>query len=131
MQFAHMLIPSRTIHPAGTPKLGEWGNALEWQLARLALNWTLLGDVNRFRARRGLPPFKDLLDEAWCSHRLNLIGASPALIERPPDWPAWHQLCGFLALPSHEHEAGLGGAGGLSRHRAGAGLHGIREPDAD
>jgi sterol 3beta-glucosyltransferase len=104
MQFAHMLIPSREIHPTGTPALGEWGNALGWRLARLALNLTLLRDVNRFRARVGVPPIKDLMRDAWPSHLLNLVAASPALIERPADWPAWNQLCGFLELPSHEHE---------------------------
>ena len=105
VQFAHMLIPSRKIHPSGTPRLGEWGNALEWKLARLALNLTLLKNVNRFRSRVGLPTFADLLHDAWGSHRLNVVGASPALIDRPADWPAWHQLSGFLELPSHEHEA--------------------------
>lgn len=104
MQFAHMLIPSRKIHPTGTPDFGEWGNVLGWQLARFALNVTLLRDVNRLRAKVGLPPLDDLLDDGWPSHRLNLIGASPALIDRPADWPAWNQLCGFLELPSHEHE---------------------------
>ena len=105
LQFAHMLIPSRTIHPAGTPRLGEWGNVAGWKLARLALNLTLLRDVNRFRSSVGLPPVADLMDEGWPSHRLNLVASSPALIDRPADWPAWHQLCGFLELPSHEHEA--------------------------
>jgi sterol 3beta-glucosyltransferase len=104
VQFAHMLIPSRNIHPPGTPRVGEWGNALEWKLARFALNQTLLKNVNRFRRKVNLPACNDLLDDAWCSHRLNLIGASPALIDRPADWPAWHQLSGFLELPSHEHE---------------------------
>lgn len=104
VQFAHMLTPSRQIHPSGTPKLGPWGNAVEWRLARFALNLTLLKDVNRLRAKVGLPPFKDLLLDAWPSHRLNLMASSPALIERPGDWPAWHQLCGFLELPSHQQE---------------------------
>jgi UDP:flavonoid glycosyltransferase YjiC (YdhE family) len=45
-----------------------------------------------------------LLDDAWPSHRLNLIAASPTVFDRPRDWPAWHQLCGFLELPPHEHE---------------------------
>jgi UDP:flavonoid glycosyltransferase YjiC (YdhE family) len=27
------------------------------------------------------------------------------LIDRPPDWPSWNQVCGFLQLPSHEHES--------------------------
>ena len=105
LQFAHMLIPSRTIHPAGTPRLGGWGNVAGWKLARLALNLTLLRDVNRFRSGVGLPPIADLMDDGWPSHRLNLVASSPALIDRPADWPAWHQLCGFLELPSHEHEA--------------------------
>jgi UDP:flavonoid glycosyltransferase YjiC (YdhE family) len=103
--FAPMLIPSRHVHPADTPDFGEIGNILEWKLARFMLNRTLLPNVNRFRASHGLPRCKDLLDDAWPSHRLNLIAASPAMFDRPSDWPAWHQLCGFLELPSHEHEA--------------------------
>lgn len=105
LQFAHMLIPSRTIHPPGTPRLGEWSNVVLWKLARLALNVTLLRDVNRFRSSVGLPPIADLMDDAWPSHRLNLVASSPALIDRPRDWPAWNQLCGFLELPSHDHES--------------------------
>jgi sterol 3beta-glucosyltransferase len=102
--FAPMLMPSRFIHPSGTPDFGELGNRVEWMLARLLLNRTLLKDVNRFRLAHGLARRNDLLDDAWPSHRLNLLAASPALFDRPPDWPAWHQLCGFLELPSHRHE---------------------------
>ena len=104
LAFAHMLVPSRYIHPSGTPRLGEWGNVIGWKIARAALNLTMLKDVNRLRARVGLPRFRDLLDEGWPSHRLHLIAASPAFIERPRDWPAWNQMCGFLSPPSHEHE---------------------------
>ena len=104
LAFAHMLVPSRHIHPGGTPRLGEWGNVIGWKIARTALNWTLLTDVNRLRARVGLPLFRDLLLDGWPSHRLHLIAASPAFIDRPRDWPAWNQMCGFLSPPSHEHE---------------------------
>jgi len=104
VQFAHMLTPSRYVHPSGTPNFGEIGNVLEWKLARFALNRTLLRDVNRFRAKVGLPPFADLLLDGWPSHLLNLFASSPAFLDRPADWPAWHQLCGFLELPPHEHE---------------------------
>jgi len=104
--FAHMLTPSRFVHPPETPKLGEWGNVLEWKIAAFALNRTLLKDVNRFRERVGLPAFADLMSDGWPSHRLNLLASSPAFRDpRPADWPAWQQLCGFLELPSHEHEA--------------------------
>jgi sterol 3beta-glucosyltransferase len=103
--FAHMLTPSRFIHPPGTPSLGDWGNVLEWKLAAFAMNRTLLRDVNRFRTRVGLPPIGDLMRDGWPSHLLNLLASSPAFLDpRPADWPAWHQLCGFLELPSHEHE---------------------------
>lgn len=103
--FAPMIIPSRYIHPSGTPDFGELGNIIEWKLARLMLNQALLKNINRFRAGHGLPRCKDLLDDAWPSHRLNLLAATPALFDRPADWPQWHQLCGFFELPSHEHEA--------------------------
>jgi sterol 3beta-glucosyltransferase len=105
VQFAHMLTPSRDIHPSGTPRLGAIGNVLEWRLARFALNRTLLKDVNRLRRKVGLAPCRDLLLDGWPSHRLNLFASSPAFLDRrPPDWPPWHQMCGFLELPAHEHE---------------------------
>jgi UDP:flavonoid glycosyltransferase YjiC (YdhE family) len=102
--FAHMLTESRYIHPSGLPRLGEWGNVVGWKIARLAMNQTLLKDVNRFRRTLGLPLFKDLMNEGWPSHRLHLIASSPALLDRPADWPPWIQMCGFLSLPPHEHE---------------------------
>ena len=104
--FAHMLLESRYIAPHPLPRLGEWGNVIAWKLARMAMNQTLLKDVNRFRKHVGLPLFRDLMNEGWTSHRLHLIASSPALLEpRPADWPEWMQMCGFLTLPSHQHEA--------------------------
>ena len=102
--FAHMLTASRHIHPSGLPRWGEWSNAIGWKIARFALNRTLLKDVNRLRRRVGLMPFRDLMDEGWPSHLLHLIASSPAFLDRPADWPEWNQMCGFLALPPHEHE---------------------------
>ena len=102
--FAHLLVPSRDITPQGLPHLGKHGNALGWKLARLAINYTMLKDANRLRQHLGLPLFRDLMEEGWPSRRLNLIASSPALLDRPADWPAWNQMCGFLELPPHEHE---------------------------
>jgi UDP:flavonoid glycosyltransferase YjiC (YdhE family) len=45
------------------------------------------------------------MDDGWASPRLHLIGSSPALLNRPADWPAHYHLTGFLALPPHDHEA--------------------------
>jgi sterol 3beta-glucosyltransferase len=104
--FAHMMTPSRHIHPSGLPRFGKWGNALEWRIVASALNRTLLKHVNRFRKRVGLAPFDDLLRDAWPSHRLSLLASSPAFLDpRPADWSDWHQLCGFLELPVHDRES--------------------------
>jgi sterol 3beta-glucosyltransferase/vancomycin aglycone glucosyltransferase len=102
--FAHMLVPSREIAPMGLPWLGTWGNVLGWKIARTAVNLTMLGDANRLRKNLGLPPLLDLMEDGWPSHRLHLIASSPALLDRPADWPEWNQMCGFLELPPHEHE---------------------------
>jgi sterol 3beta-glucosyltransferase len=103
--FAHMLAPSRYVHPSGLPEFGPWANRIEWAIACFALNRTLLKKVNQFRRTKGLPPFGDLLRDAWPSHRLNLLASSPAFLDpRPADWPDWNQMCGFLELPPHEHE---------------------------
>lgn len=103
--FAHMLAPSRDIHPSGLPNFGPWANRIEWAIACLALNQTLLKRVNRFRREKQLPPLRDLLREAWTSHQLHLLASSPAFLDRPADWPSSIQMSGFLELPSHEHEA--------------------------
>ena len=102
--FAHLLSPSRHIRPSGIPAFGEWMNALGWRIARLALNQTMLKDVNRLRAKVGLPRFRDLLFEGWPSPLLHVIAASPAFIDRPGDWPDHFRMTGFLGLPSHDHE---------------------------
>jgi sterol 3beta-glucosyltransferase len=102
--FAHLLMPSREITPQGMPRLGTWANVIAWKLADTAINLTMRKDANRLRKRLGLPLFRNMMEEGWPSHRLNLIASSPALLDRPADWPPWHQMCGFLALPPHEHE---------------------------
>ena len=102
--FAHMLAPSRYIHPSGLPNVGEWANRLEWAIASFALNRTLLKKTNRFRGDKGLPPLGDLLREAWASPHLHLLASSPAFLDRPADWPDAIQMSGFLELPSHQHE---------------------------
>ena len=103
--FAPMLVPSRQITPQGMPRLGSWGNVVAWKIARTAVNFTLLKNANRLRKQVGLPPFRDLMVDGWPSQRLHLIASSPAFLPRPADWPQSTQICGFLELPAHEHEA--------------------------
>jgi sterol 3beta-glucosyltransferase len=102
--LAHTMVPSRHIHPQGTPRLGLIGNAIGWTVARFVLHRVLGKKVNAFRARVGVPPLEDLLLDGWTSHLLNLVAVSPTLCAEPPDWPAWNRVCGFLALPPHKHE---------------------------
>ena len=102
--FAHTIVPSRHNRPQGLPRLGEVANAAAWAVGRFMLNRVMLGPVNDFRRRVGVPPAKDLLLDAWASHLLNLIAVSPAICAEPPDWPRWNRVCGFLALPATTHE---------------------------
>jgi UDP:flavonoid glycosyltransferase YjiC (YdhE family) len=102
--FAHTMVPSRHIHPVGLPRLGEWGDAIGWRLARVAMNWMWLAEINRFRRRVGVPPARDTMLDVWVSHLLNLVAVSPALCPTPPDWPASNRVSGFLALPPDPNE---------------------------
>ena len=102
--FAHTMVPSRHLRPQGMPQLGERANAAAWAVGRFVLNRVMLGPVNDFRRRVGVPPVKDLLLDGWASHLLNLIAVSPAICAEPPDWPRWNRVCGFLALPATTHE---------------------------
>ena len=89
-------------------------------------------DVNRFRTAR-----RPAAVRGPDARRLAVASAQPARVEpgvsrsAPADWPAWHQLCGFLELPSHEHEALSPEVEAFLASGAGAGVHGIRQPDAD
>ncbi|MSO36235.1 MAG: glycosyltransferase [Acidobacteria bacterium] len=102
--LAHTIVPSRHNRPQGLPRLGEVANAAAWAVGRFMLNRVMLGRVNDFRRRVGVPPVKDLLLDGWASHLLNLIAVSPEICAEQPDWPRWNRVCGFLALPSTSHE---------------------------
>jgi len=95
----HSGIPSRHVTPFGVPRLGKWLNPMWWNLVEVLIGRVLLPMYNPLRHEVGLPPYRSLLKEAWESKILNLIGVSPALCLRPPDWPDHYQVCGFLDLP--------------------------------
>ncbi|MBL8511383.1 MAG: glycosyltransferase family 1 protein [Betaproteobacteria bacterium] len=97
--FAPILVPSRHLCPTGLPNWGKWINPLWWKLAQIVLNRQYLPAINDFRMQQGLPPQRDTLTQTWISDRLNLIAASPQLIQRPSDWPDKNQLCGYFDLP--------------------------------
>jgi UDP:flavonoid glycosyltransferase YjiC (YdhE family) len=104
VMFAHSLLPSREIAPAGFPRLGTRGNVIGWKLARFAVNRMLLARINESRAAIGVPPIRDVMTEGWSSQLLNLMAVSPSLFTKPRDWGPQHEVCGFLELPATTEE---------------------------
>jgi UDP:flavonoid glycosyltransferase YjiC (YdhE family) len=111
VNIVHNCVPSAQICPPGLPNLGRWFYPLGWTLVRKVANLMFLPRVNALRAREGLPPDHDLMTQTWAAERLNLIAVSTAICQRPSDWEARHQVCGFLnppaGLASEELPAGL------------------------
>ena len=100
--LSHVSIPTEYAHPLAA--LGRTGNRLLWWLTNVVLNRTLLHYPNRLRRELGMAPARDLLDDVWLSPRLSLVGVSPTICERRPDWPASVHVCGFLDMPNVEVE---------------------------
>jgi UDP:flavonoid glycosyltransferase YjiC (YdhE family) len=92
--FDPVLIPSRSVPPAGMPNLGP-GNPLAWQLLDRVLRRLngpldeLLRDVGSHAV--GLPHFRGR------STALHLLACSPAIAAVPPDLPASVRFTGAWA----------------------------------
>jgi len=100
--LSHVSIPTRYAHPLAA--LGQTGNRALWWLTRVMLNRALLHYPNRLRRQLGMAPARDLIGDVWLSPRLSLVGVSPTICERRPDWPASVHVCGFLDMPNVEVE---------------------------
>jgi UDP:flavonoid glycosyltransferase YjiC (YdhE family) len=94
----HNILPSKHLPPFGAVDVGAWAIPLWWRLAQWFINRTFLAQINRLRVSHALPPYKDVLTQAWSSPALNLIAVSPAVCQPPSDWPERYQVCGFLNL---------------------------------
>ena len=118
----------------GTPRLGEWGNALEWKHRALrAESRRCCTDVNRFRARVGLPPIDDLMRDGWAvaspepaRRRARRFSSGAARLAGVEPASADSSRC-----RRHDARSDLAGARGIPRRRPAAGVHGLRQPDAD
>ena len=73
-----------------------WSHRWGWRLARRIVNSIFLPRYNGQRKQLGLPPLQDTMTQAWASKRLNLLAVSPAICQRPPDWPSHHVVTGFI-----------------------------------
>jgi len=102
VMLAHEGIPGRYTSPSVLPDAGPWLNPLLWRLAKTVVNRAAKPYVNRLRRDMGLPDCRDIMTEAWTSHRLNLLAVSRVFCKAQPDWPAYHHLCGFFNMPGSE-----------------------------
>ncbi len=100
VNVVHNCIPTATICPPGFPDLGRWSYPLAWRLVRHAVNRIFLPRVNALRRREGLAPDRDVMLDTWASPRLNLLGVSRAICQRPADWAEQHHVCGFFRAPA-------------------------------
>lgn len=107
VQLAPVGIPSEYAHPMAPTWLGRLGHRLLWWGTRRAVHRVVAPYVNRLRQQVGLAPVTDVLREVWLSPQLNLVAVSPVLWPRPPDWPATHEVCGFLDMPNQGLEAAV------------------------
>ncbi len=101
--LSHAAIPSAYSHPVRHP-FGRWGNRLLWWLTRTALHRTLAPYPNRLRQSLHMPPVRDAVTEIWLSRGLTVVGISPAICPRQPDWPASIAVTGFLDMPNMQLE---------------------------
>lgn len=101
--LSHVMVPSAYSHPLGLP----FGQGLLWRITRWALHKTASKYPNRLRASLGMAPVADVLTEVWLSPQLTLLGVSPQICERQPDWAPAIQITGFLDMPNIKLEGQL------------------------
>jgi UDP:flavonoid glycosyltransferase YjiC (YdhE family) len=101
--LSHVMVPSAYSHPLGLP----FGQALLWRITQWALHKVASPYPNRLRARFGMPLTKDVLSEVWMSPQLTLLGVSPQICQRQPDWAPSIQVTGFLDMPNMQREGRL------------------------
>lgn len=88
--------PLPTRYPAPPGSLGRVVNRLAWKAARINIARVFDPPANTARHHVGLPPIKNSLFAPVECDGPYLILASPAVVERPPDWPEHIQLTGFV-----------------------------------
>jgi len=93
------IIPSAYLRHPGIPWMGKKLNSLIWKAGSILISRIISDDVNRMRKSEGLPFKKNTFSSMTESGLLNLIQASPQLVERAPDWGNHNRLCGNLRLP--------------------------------
>lgn len=101
--LSHVMVPSAHSHPIGLP----FGQGALWRITRWALHKTAARYPNRLRSTLCMAPVRDVLTEVWLSPELTLLGVSPRICERQPDWAPSLQVTGFLDMPNIQLEGRL------------------------
>lgn len=101
--LSHAGVPTSYSHPLGLP----FGHRFMWWLTRKLLHMAVSPYPNRLRRRLGMAPVTDVVNQIWLSDVLTLVGVSPSLCKREPDWAPSIQVCGFLDMPNMQLEGRL------------------------
>lgn len=104
VMFNHGAIYSKHLRMVGVPDLGDWMKPYWWKLFHFLTDRSIGQEINSLRKSVGLPPVNKIADSIWTSDRLNLIAETSAICNRPPDWPEYHHVCGFFAVPGHSEK---------------------------
>lgn len=102
--------PAPTRVPLGAGRTGRMICRAAWSAARFNMARLFDAHVNRTRRRLGLPAVSDAFFAPVESGRPYLVMSSPAVIDRPADWPATVTLTGFVTwdrVSSFADPAGL------------------------
>ena len=97
--FNHGGIYSRHSRMVGIPDLGKWMNPYWWKLFHFLSDRSIGSEINKLRRSAGLPPIDKIADTVWISKQLNLLAGTSAISRKQPDWPDYHHICGFFAVP--------------------------------
>ena len=88
--------PGPTRVELGSGSIGRASHRAAWSVARFNMSHLFDGPVNRSRRRLGLAVVSDCFFAPVESGRPYLVMASPAVIDRPADWPSNVTLTGFV-----------------------------------
>ncbi len=94
--FCHAAIPDPAQAPFGFPDLGKIFNPISWKLLDAVFNWALKKSLSRLWLEAGYAVPTNILTEHLTSQTLNLVAVDPVFCPSHQQWPAHHQVCGFL-----------------------------------
>jgi UDP:flavonoid glycosyltransferase YjiC (YdhE family) len=96
------MIPSAHSVPGGSP-LGPWtgslgraANRTAWRQGSVVMGALFDRPINRHRRQLGLPPVRAGIIRLPMQAHAILVMASPAVVERPPDWPRNVEVTSFI-----------------------------------